>query len=150
MFRYLVLAALLSCLQVVACSSGPSKTVEPPDSSPRAADTTSSIIASDRSAVAQATLEVAELQQYFHGRKPLRVVVNRSVNPAWRLAHSGEPIEWVDETSEDARIEFTLLRVEGDKAAAHIRYEIEGVVMHAEFKRGGAGWELIKSDLAEE
>jgi len=143
MHRLFVLVFVFAC-------SGKVETVPAPPTDPAPSASGIEAPASDRAEVAQATLDVAELQQYFHGRTPLRIVINRMVNPAWKLAHGGQAVGGVDETSEDPRIEFTLLRVEGDKAGATIRYEVEGVVMHAEFARVGGAWKLTKSDLAEE
>ncbi len=138
-------------LVLVACSSTPPQE-GPGERVPvrEARSTSSPATASERSTVAQMTLDTPGLQQYFHGRRPLQVVVNRNINPAWPLKFAGEDVAWVDETSEEARIEFTLLRIEGDKAAATIRYEIEGVVMHAEFERSAGGWQLIEAEIAEE
>lgn len=101
--------------------------------------------------ICQLTIDLPDLQQYYHNRKPLYVVKNASLDDV-SLTKFGEPVKFIG-ASEAAEkktpaIEFTSIKIDDKTATVEFRYAIEGIRGKAEFKFTDK-WEVVSSDISE-
>lgn len=106
--------------------------------------------------ICQLTLDLPDLQQYYHadkpGRKPVNVVKNASLKDDVNLTALGEPVKFISADEAAAKkvpaVEFTSIKVSGKTATVEFRYAIEGIRGKAEFKFTDK-WEVVSSNLSE-
>lgn len=106
--------------------------------------------------ICQLTIDLPNLQQYFHsdksGRKPLYVVKNTNIKEDLSLTKFGEAVKFInaDEAAKNKvpALEFTSIKIGDKTATVEFRYAVEGIRGTAEFKFTDK-WEVASSNISE-
>ena len=107
-------------------------------------------------AICQLTLDLPNLQPYYHvdtpGRKPVNVIKNVSLKDAVSLTKFGEAVKFVSPEEatkkKTAAIEFTSIKIADKTATVEFKYAVEGIKGKAEFKFTDK-WEVVSSSITE-
>ena len=107
-------------------------------------------------AICQLTLDLPNLQQYYHsdkpGRKPLNVIKNDVLKEEISLTKFGEAVKFIskDEAAKNktAALEFTSIKIADKTANVEFRYAIEGIRGTVELKFTDK-WEVVSSNIKE-
>lgn len=169
--RAALLVCSLSCAALLACSKagapaseaptappsaetasgeGPAVTTAPPAAPVEATPSPSSVIA--------AVLDSRPMTMYLHpeveGRVPVRVAGPALAGVTVDAIAQGQPVKMLtaDEATADpeaACVIFERIDVGEATAEVELRYPIEGVIGRILLEREGAGWRIVKAELAE-
>lgn len=104
----------------------------------------------------QLTIDLPNLQQYFHsdqpGRKPLNVIRNSELKDDVSLTKFGEPVKFISAgqaaKNKVPAIEFTSIEISDKTAKVEFRYAVEGIGGTVEFKFTDK-WEVTSSNITE-
>lgn len=141
----------LCTVAVLGCST-PSN---PPASAPGAtAATATPVVASVRAAaqtdLLQRTLELRELETYWHGVPPLAVRRTALTDAEPALVVKGQPVVYVGaDATQRLVFEFTAITDHAPQWRVDFRIDAEGVVGHAMFEDRAGSWVLVDSSVAE-
>lgn len=145
----LCIVALLGC----------STPTNPPTSAPSATAATAPAAAAPASAPApvasqtdllQRTLEVRELETYWHGVPPLAVRKNAVTGAEPTLVVKGQPVVYVGaDATQRLVFEFTSVTDHAPQWRVDFRIDAEGVVGHATFEDRNGSWVLVDRSVAE-
>jgi hypothetical protein len=114
-------------------------------------------VPTDVQQVCQLTIDLPELDKYYHsdlpGRRPLRVVRAEALRDTPVLIKFGQAAVYI--SPEDGRqddkayIEFTRIEVGADYAEIEFRYPVEGIRGTVHLRKTGGAWKVQSSSLAE-
>ena len=100
--------------------------------------------------LAQLTIDLDTLEQYYHaelpGRKPLCIVRNDVVPDELALTKFGEPVRFV--SAAEARkpgaacLAFSKIEIQGDAATVEFTYSIEGIRGTVTFRKASGAWRV--------
>ncbi len=157
----LVFMLLLSFVQVFCDNSSVNSATKLPKTSPTANLTKENTMNNSKSndateQICQLTIDLPNLQQYYHsdkpGRKPLYVVKNANIKDDLSLTKFGEAVKFIsaDEATKKkvATLEFTSIKIADKTATVEFRYAVEGIRGTAEFKFTDK-WEVASSNISE-
>jgi hypothetical protein len=108
----------------------------------------------DVAIVAQKTLDLPALDQYWHPGEPGRVPVAIRIpdekyrNSLRELGKFDQPV-FIADADTTPYFEFTSIHVDADTAAVSFTYPVEGIRGTADFKQMNGEWELSQHDVQE-
>lgn len=166
--RAAFLVCSLSCAALAACSKDGAPASEPPtatassgateDAAPPAPVDATAVAEPSPSSVIAAVLDSRPMTMYLHpeveGRVPVRVAGPALAGLTVDAIAQGQPVKLltVDEATTDpeaACVIFERIDVGEATAEVELRYPIEGVLGRFLLEREGAGWRIVKAELAE-
>ena len=112
----------------------------------------------DLELIAQLTLDLEDLQQYYHvdvfpERSPLIVVSPLLMRSGVSLQKFGRPIVYMEPDKAHASglpyLEFTEISIDNAIAKVAFRYAVEGLRGAAEFQKVSGAWTVTSSRLLE-
>lgn len=106
--------------------------------------------------ICQMTLDLPELQKYYHpeapGRTPVKVIKNSFLKDKISLSKFEKPVEFIEKEEADKKnipaFEFTSINITDKTATVEFRYAVEGIKGNAEFKFDEK-WEVVSKNLVE-
>jgi len=114
---------------------------------------------SDLQKAYQLTLDLPELQQYYHineapNRVPLIVVKNEFMNSKFKLKKFDKPVilltkEKIRQKKIVTYFKFTDVKQKGNSLIIKFRYPVEGLAGKVIFKKTGNNWKIIDHFIAE-
>lgn len=157
----LIFMLLLGFVQVFCDNSPVNSTIKTPQTTPTANMTKENNMNTSNSnnatqQICQLTIDLPNLQQYYHsdmpGRKPLNVIKNTNIKDDVSLTKFGEPVKFIS-SAEAAKnkvpaLEFTSINITDKTAKVEFRYAVEGIRGTVEFKFTDK-WEVVSSNISE-
>jgi hypothetical protein len=169
--RAALLVCSLCCVALPACSKAGAPANEAPTASPSAATASEDAPAATTappaapveatpspSSVIAAVLDSRPMTMYLHpeveGRVPVRVAGPALAGVTVDAVAQGQPVKLltVVEATTDPEgpcVIFERIDIGEATAEVELRYPIEGVLGHFVLEREGAGWRIVKAELAE-
>ncbi len=108
--------------------------------------------------ILQLTIDLPELQQYFHvekipGRSPLRIAINDSNASCDSLMKFGEKVILFDKNVTHSPLfpilEISEINITVNLTTINFKYSPEGVKANAQFKKNEGKWALYNADIVE-
>lgn len=158
----LVFMILLGFVQIFCDNSSVNSATKTPNTNPTANVTKENTTMNNSKSkdatgqICQLTIDLPNLQQYYHsdkpGRKPLYVVKNANIKDDISLTKFGEAVKFISaEEAADkkvAALEFTSIKIADKTATVEFRYAVEGIRGTVEFKFTDK-WEVASSNISE-
>lgn len=113
----------------------------------------------DIQTVIQMSIDMDELQPYFHsekpGRKPLIIEDNGVISKDIELTKFGEPVKFMKKpdlffTDTDAFLVFNTFEINPTTASVDFHYNVEGIKMTLDFEKKDGQWIVISKELSED
>lgn len=164
--RSALLVCSLFCAALAACSKDGAPASEPPtatastdatrDEAPT--DAPPAVAEPSTSSVIAAVLDSRPMTMYLHpeveGRVPVKVAGPALAGVTVDAIAQGQPVKMltVSEATTDpeaACVIFERIEIGEATAEVELRYPIEGVIGRFLLEREGAGWRIVKAELAE-
>ncbi|WP_158974270.1 hypothetical protein [Cellulophaga sp. L1A9] len=113
----------------------------------------------DLQKIIQQSIDLPELQQYFHSaelpeRAPLIIVSNNKIPTNLELEKFGEKVQILDvselKNKEQAHLLFSTIVISENTASTIFNYPIEGIHVSIEFAKLNNEWTVVTSKLNEQ
>ena|SRR5690606_15579046 len=111
----------------------------------------------DKQTVIQMSIDLIDLQQYFHVDKddPLIILDDGIVPIDLKLIKFGEPVQFLEKPdlffrNEKAYLDFDKFEISPDHAYVIFHYDIEGLTINLTFEKLDNNWTIKTKKLTEE